>query len=114
MDNDTTQVNTDISPAEVSTRKKLIIFALILSVPIAIGVVVMVLANVALSIGVMWLITGLILLPLITYKWNWFKKYTWRARGNVKGYGERSYRLILPVFYTVLGIVFTVLGVLSP
>ena len=108
MDNETTQVNTDMSPAEPSTREKCIIWALIISVPIVAGLVALVLKDATLGLGVMWLIAGLILLPLVTYRWNWLKKY-------VKASGERPARtqlLILSAFFTVVGIVFTVLGVL--
>ena len=125
MDQNPSEVNTDTSPAEPSTRKKCIIWALIISVPIAAGVVAMVLKDASsrygsggtLGLGVMWLVAGLILLPLATYKWDWYKKYSPGVMSKVKASGERSARkqyLILPAFFTVFGIVFTVLGALSP
>ena len=115
MDNETTQVNTDISPAEPSTRKKFIIWALFTSVPIAAGLVVQVVLDSTFGLGVMYLVAGLLLLTLVAFKWNWFKKYIPGLMNKVRVSGERSTRFqyrFLGTFFIVLGMVWVVLGVI--
>jgi len=116
MDNENTAPEKpDISIAEPSTRKKLIIYVLIVSVPIAAGLVAQVVLDTPLSMAVMYLVAGLLLLTLVAFKWNWFKKYMPGLMNKVRVSDERSARKqsrFMSVFFIVLGIVWVVLGVI--